>query len=120
MADEEKKMIEGVSSVSVEDFENDVQTSVHAPIGDEEMENGFRKEINDSMNDEEVPQFGELGDEKKVESNGTANGSVQGPGNDIEASAPARPTPPPNAVPNGGLTAWLQVLGSFFLMMNSW
>ncbi|KAF1987174.1 MFS general substrate transporter [Aulographum hederae CBS 113979] len=25
-----------------------------------------------------------------------------------------------NRVPNGGWTAWLQVLGSFFLMMNNW
>lgn len=24
------------------------------------------------------------------------------------------------AIPNGGLTAWLQVLGAFFLFFNSW
>ena len=33
-----------------------------------------------------------------------------------EASASS----PPDPVPNGGLTAWLQVLGSFFLFFNSW
>jgi hypothetical protein len=25
-----------------------------------------------------------------------------------------------NEIPNGGLKAWLQVLGSFFLFFNSW
>lgn len=25
-----------------------------------------------------------------------------------------------DAIPNGGLTAWLQVVGAFFLMFNSW
>lgn len=25
-----------------------------------------------------------------------------------------------SSIPNGGLTAWLQVLGSFFLLFNSW
>jgi len=25
-----------------------------------------------------------------------------------------------NSVPNGGLKAWLQVLGAFFLMFNTW
>ncbi|KAL2152604.1 hypothetical protein VTH82DRAFT_5788 [Thermothelomyces myriococcoides] len=33
------------------------------------------------------------------------------------ASKPADQPPPP---PDGGLVAWLQVLGSFFLFMNSW
>ncbi len=31
------------------------------------------------------------------------------------------PTPAPvSPIPNGGLTAWLQVLGSFMLFFNSW
>lgn len=25
-----------------------------------------------------------------------------------------------SSIPNGGLTAWLQVVGSFFLMFNTW
>jgi hypothetical protein len=25
-----------------------------------------------------------------------------------------------NSIPNGGLVAWLQVVGGFFLMFNSW
>lgn len=32
------------------------------------------------------------------------------------ADQPAVPPPPPN----GGLTAWLQVAGAFFLFFNSW
>jgi hypothetical protein len=32
--------------------------------------------------------------------------------------APAPPAQSP--IPNGGLTAWLQVLGAFFLFFNSW
>ena len=27
---------------------------------------------------------------------------------------------PVDTIPNGGVTAWLQVFGSFFLMFNSW
>ncbi|KAL4862662.1 major facilitator superfamily domain-containing protein [Aspergillus spectabilis] len=39
--------------------------------------------------------------------------------------APAAPHPPPGPPgvgppPNGGLKAWLQVLGAFFLMVNTW
>jgi hypothetical protein len=32
------------------------------------------------------------------------------------------PVPPPQApgIPDGGVVAWLQVLGSFFLFFNSW
>lgn len=33
--------------------------------------------------------------------------------------APAKPNPA-GEIPNGGLTAWLQVLGSFLLFLNSW
>lgn len=29
-------------------------------------------------------------------------------------------TSPADTIPDGGLTAWLQVLGSFFLFFNSW
>ena len=29
-------------------------------------------------------------------------------------------TPAPEPPPNGGLTAWLQVAGSFFLFFNTW
>jgi hypothetical protein len=36
----------------------------------------------------------------------------------------ASPKPPPskqsNEIPNGGLKAWLQVLGSFLLFLNTW
>ena len=32
----------------------------------------------------------------------------------------ALPTPAAAPIPNGGLTAWLQVVGAFFLFVNSW
>lgn len=32
--------------------------------------------------------------------------------------APAKPTG--NDIPDGGLHAWMQVLGAFFLVFNSW
>jgi hypothetical protein len=61
-----------------------------------------------------------MSDKEKTKTDVLENGAVKGSVNDIEAPAPAPPTPAGNAVPNGGLTAWLQVVGSFFLMMNSW
>ena len=38
----------------------------------------------------------------------------------LDAAKEASTSSPPDPVPNGGLTAWLQVLGSFFLFFNSW
>jgi hypothetical protein len=35
-------------------------------------------------------------------------------------SGPATVNKDANAIPNGGTLAWLQVLGSFFLWMNTW
>lgn len=51
------------------------------------------------------------------------NGSQQS--HDVsEEKADAPPAPPPNAgpgpVPNGGLVAWSQVLGSWMLFFNTW
>jgi len=73
--------------------------------------------VEGSLNEIEVRGVATLNDEEKKD---LGNGIVDGSVNDIEAPAPASPTPASNAVPNGGLTAWLQVVGSFFLMMNSW
>jgi hypothetical protein len=42
---------------------------------------------------------------------------------DLAESIRRGPLPTPvlsNQIPNGGLTAWLQALGSFFMIMNSW
>jgi hypothetical protein len=40
-------------------------------------------------------------------------------GSEVENQTPKEPaTPPPP--PNGGLTAWLQVAGAFFLFFNCW
>lgn len=38
----------------------------------------------------------------------------------LDTAKEASASPAPDPVPNGGLTAWLQVLGSFFLFFNSW
>lgn len=38
----------------------------------------------------------------------------------LDTAKEASASSPPDPVPNGGLTAWLQVLGSFFLFFNSW
>jgi len=56
-----------------------------------------------------------MSDKEKTDSEGGVNGSIE----DVEIAVLAA-SPPSNAPPNGGLTAWLQVVGSFFLMMNSW
>lgn len=43
---------------------------------------------------------------------------------DIEKDAATRPAPPaatgPPPPPNGGFQAWLQVLGAFFFVLNTW
>jgi hypothetical protein len=61
----------------------------------------------DEKKDEEIPETPE-----------SPTDSVEEERNDeIESiAAPASN----NKIPNGGLVAWLQVLGSFFMFMNSW
>ena len=83
--------------------------------------------VEGSVDEIEANGFTTLSDEKDIENGGIdngTNGAAKGSGNDLEAPAPAPAPAPPmpaaNAVPNGGLTAWLQVVGSFFLMMNCW
>jgi hypothetical protein len=51
-------------------------------------------------------------------SDGGSNRSVI----EVAYDAPANLTPAigDEAPPNGGLVAWLQVLGAFFLFFNSW
>jgi hypothetical protein len=39
---------------------------------------------------------------------------------ETEEQAVSEPEDVPPPPPDGGLTAWLQVLGSFFLFFNSW
>ncbi|KAK8085325.1 major facilitator superfamily domain-containing protein [Apiospora hydei] len=48
------------------------------------------------------------------------NGQQTNP--DIESAppAPAQPQAGPPPAPNGGITAWLQVLGAFMIFFNSW
>ena len=41
-----------------------------------------------------------------------SNESIDDPGKE------SKPSPAP--IPNGGLVAWLQVVGAFFLFFNSW
>lgn len=40
------------------------------------------------------------------------------PRQELELEVPAKSTG--NDIPNGGLHAWMQVLGAFFLVFNSW
>lgn len=56
--------------------------------------------------------------EVKTETENQSDG-VASTTTDVEATPPGA-GPAPAAPPDGGLTAWLQVAGSFFLMMNSW
>ncbi|KAF2747427.1 MFS general substrate transporter [Sporormia fimetaria CBS 119925] len=63
--------------------------------------------------------------EKRVEENDEAGSSdeeegEQGARNDMERVASRRSGNSISTVPNGGLTAWLQVFGAFFLFINSW
>lgn len=41
-------------------------------------------------------------------------------GTSLDASKEASASSSLNTIPNGGLDAWLQVVGSFFLFFNSW
>ena len=39
---------------------------------------------------------------------------------DAEVTEAKESKPPVDTIPDGGVIAWLQVLGSFFLFFNSW
>ena len=39
---------------------------------------------------------------------------------ETEKQTPSKPADTPPPPPDGGLTAWLQVVGAFFLFFNSW
>jgi len=41
-------------------------------------------------------------------------------GDSAESDLPAKPSKYAGQIPNGGVAAWLQVLGGFFLFFNSW
>lgn len=48
-------------------------------------------------------------------------GSLEGSGQVTPVDKPEQAPPiPANEPPNGGLRAWLQVVGSFFLFFNTW
>ena len=55
-------------------------------------------------------------------SNGTTPTRTGSPNQPLTSSAPAPAPPPagPSPPPNGGLTAWLHVVGSFMLYFNTW
>jgi hypothetical protein len=59
-----------------------------------------------------------MADEEKTLDVGSASASAES----SSISAPPAPQPPPiiDPIPDGGVRAWLQVLGSFFLFLNSW
>lgn len=52
-----------------------------------------------------------------IEANGTQLSDAEGE-KEASASPPPGPSIPPP--PNGGLKAWLQVVGSFLLVLNTW
>ncbi|KAK8052857.1 MFS monocarboxylate transporter [Apiospora saccharicola] len=64
-----------------------------------------------------------IGEKKAVASDASQTTLENGQQNkaDVESAPPAAPAPggPPPA-PNGGVTAWLQVLGAFMIFFNSW
>jgi len=80
------------SSTSTQDVENG--------LGQDEINHGANKDIDDVTH--EKPLDG--GAVERQMTAKSANPSV----NNV------------NAIPNGGLVAWLQVLGAFFLFFNSW
>lgn len=63
-----------------------------------------------------------------MDQNTSAGGSIKSKeeklsGNDSDIIAEELPQVAPNPladIPNGGVVAWLQVVGSFFLFFNSW
>jgi hypothetical protein len=49
------------------------------------------------------------------------NGDAVSKDLEVEPVAASIPPPPPsNPPPNGGIKAWLQVLGSWMLIFNTW
>ncbi|KAK7943674.1 uncharacterized protein PG986_012787 [Apiospora aurea] len=48
------------------------------------------------------------------------NGQQTNPDLESAPPAPAQPQAGPPPAPNGGITAWLQVLGAFMIFFNSW
>lgn len=58
-----------------------------------------------------------LNDPEKMEDKSSLEGLDQT--TPLEKPEPALPTPA-NDPPDGGLKAWLQVVGSFFLFFNTW
>lgn len=78
----------------------------------------------DAKNGDEAPSFQEDGMKKEQDYNDPDNQSieteepVQRPQDVPIAEAPK--TAGPGPVPNGGLQAWLHVLGGFFLFFNTW
>lgn len=50
----------------------------------------------------------------------TGDDSIKASSDETETAIEPTPTSVNNEIPNGGLTAWLQVVGSFFLFLNCW
>jgi len=58
-----------------------------------------------------------------LDGDGHASSQNTPPATDAEAHAAPKPTGPPGppfSVPDGGIRAWLQVLGGFMLFFNTW
>jgi hypothetical protein len=57
---------------------------------------------------------------KEVEKLEEGNVYAESKGIEAELAVPSLPPPPNNPPPNGGTKAWLQVLGSWMLIFNTW
>lgn len=82
-------------------------------------------EANHQQQPEDSPMSG-FPDAKSSDEMSSSSATDREPGEklaDAEAGPPAQKPaggPPGGPPPNGGTTAWLQVLGGFFLFFNTW
>lgn len=73
-------------------------------------------------NDSQIPNPAH-GEEDLDKGSSSDNEKLDSHDGDVAAEVEAElaaPLPPSNAAPNGGLKAWLQVLGSWMLIFNTW
>lgn len=108
MADTDSHRVNG--SDSIED--GDIEKELRQDAQEEELAAAATTNTNDFANGGPVQD--DLGQHARQKETGALEDGVQ---------ADRQVTPSVHslrAIPNGGLQAWLQVLGSFFLFFNSW
>lgn len=74
--------------------------------------------------DDKIARGGDLSSTTDVSISGTDNPAAEKPGAGLppvsEAATEVATAPDLDDIPNGGLKAWLQVVGAFFVLFNSW